>query len=163
MQHSWEADRAAVGGNATGGPTKGPKDLLLPSTSHRVWSCWDRVREQSCHPWQAQGLCAHGVAIGNFNVSVVSSFLALPIINKHSWLKWTLQKMCIVQSTMKTNICTFSCLNHKHFHCHSEAGQPHVNVTLVKLPRSERLPLCKGWLPKFKLPEGCFNLPQQFF
>lgn len=33
----------------------------------------------------------------------------------------------------------FSCLNSKHFSCHSEAGHPRVNMTLVKLPRSERL------------------------
>lgn len=46
----------------------------------------------------------------------------------------------IVRSTVKTNtyIC-FLCLNSKHFNCCSEAGHPHVNVTLVKLPRSERL------------------------
>lgn len=54
-------------------------------------------------------------------------------------MELTKDEYYIVQSTMKTNICTFSCLNHKHFHCHSEASQPHVDVTLVKLPGSERL------------------------
>lgn len=33
MQHRWEADRAAVGGNATVGLTMGPKDLSLSSIS----------------------------------------------------------------------------------------------------------------------------------
>jgi len=45
----------------------------------------------------------------------------------------------IVPSTVKTNMYIFGCLNSKHFSCHSEAGHPHVNATLVKLPRSERL------------------------